>query len=626
MSLSKLRLFFRLLGTRSGSKSELAKLRRFGVIALVGALASEVLLVLQLYPAKWIIDGLTWGRPKSHLYLDCLMMLALCVIATRLNTAMERPRTAFFWKLWSILWSEGHRHQLRLSTDWHVRHSTGEKDSVLGKNIVRVEALVGNLLFTVAPAVFYTLFAGIAIWWLSWKYGLIACLTLLVYGCVLARNEKLLEPHRQRFRQQLREIECQSSELDRNWRTLKQFGIENLHCDSHRNATEQFCQDEQRRFAFFLKRMEYQNHVISVSQALLYGCIILAFSHGDSIGSILLATAWMGRIYSNLFSFAGFQRNLNEGLEALNELIALFQEVPSVAQPPRPTWPDIVRTGPQPAEIELWGVSFRYPQSDRDALQDIDLAIPASHCIALVGPSGSGKSTLASLLMREYDPTAGAVLVGGADLRDWDYDRYRREMISVVSQNVELFDGTVFDNIRVGRPDISRSEAEAAAHRAHALEFISCMPMGMDTKIGENGIRLSGGQRQRLAIARALVRQSPILILDEPTSALDAISQNYIQQTSGELIATRTATIIVIAHRFSTILQADFIAVLDQGTIRETGVHSELARHGGLYQRLKDLELRGLLAEPPAGSWEGAMERPDVVTGPDGDAILEPAV
>lgn len=191
---------------------------------------------------------------------------------------------------------------------------------------------------------------------------------------------------------------------------------------------------------------------------------------------------------------------------------------------------------------------------------------------------------------------------------------------------MELFDGTVFDNISMGRPGISRTDAEEAAYRAHALEFIKCLPMGLDTKIGENGIRLSGGQRQRLAIARALVRRSPILILDEPTSALDAISQDYIQQTTHGLIADRAATIIVIAHRFSTILQADFIAVLDQGVIQEVGVHAELAHHGGLYERLKNLELRGLLAEPGAGPAIAAAERPGIHAVADEDEILEEAV
>jgi ABC-type multidrug transport system fused ATPase/permease subunit len=602
MRLGRLKLFFRLLGAQPGSGPDLAKLRRFGTVALVGALISEVILVVQFYPVKWIVDGLTQSRPRGHLYGDCLLMLALALIGTRLNTAMEKPRTAFFWKFWSILWNQGHRHQLRLSTDWHICHSTGEKDSVLGKNIVRVEGLVGNLLFTVAPAIFHTLFTGIGIWWLGWRYGLIASVTLVIYSWVLAKNEALLEPHRREFRQQLKAIECQSAELDRNWRTLKLFGVERELCDAHQDGTEKFCKDEQWRFAFFLKRMEYQNHILSLSQAVLYGSIILSFNRGGSIGSILVATAWMGRIYSNLFNFAGFQRNLNEGLEALNELIGLFQEVPSVGQCAQPVWPEAAKTTrPETVHIEFRNVSFQYPRSDREAVREVNLIIPPNHCVALVGPSGSGKSTLASLLTREFDPTSGAILVGGTDLREWDYDRYRREMISVVPQNIELFDGTIFENIRIGRPGITRREAEEAAMQAHALEFINCLPGGMDARIGENGVRLSGGQRQRLAIARALVRQAPILVLDEPTSALDALSQDYIQQTTRDLIAQRAATVIVIAHRFSTILQADFIAVLDRGMIRELGMHEELCEHGGLYQRLKELEMRGLFKPPHAG-------------------------
>jgi subfamily B ATP-binding cassette protein MsbA len=207
--------------------------------------------------------------------------------------------------------------------------------------------------------------------------------------------------------------------------------------------------------------------------------------------------------------------------------------------------------------------------------------------VALVGASGSGKTTLSNLLLRFYDPTRGAIRIGGVDIRDVT-TRDLRSQMAVVTQEIILFNDTVSRNIELGRPGATQEEIIAAAQHANAHDFIMESPKGYDSMIGEKGVMFSGGQRQRLAIARAVLRNAPILILDEATSALDTESERAVQDALDGLMKARTT--ICIAHRLSTILHADLIVVLDQGRIMETGTHAELVRRGGVYQKLYELQ------------------------------------
>jgi subfamily B ATP-binding cassette protein MsbA len=263
--------------------------------------------------------------------------------------------------------------------------------------------------------------------------------------------------------------------------------------------------------------------------------------------------------------------------ERVFELLAMTNSVPEPAEPKM--------FHADKAEIEFQNVDFNY--GDKPVLRNINLTVKPGQLVALVGSSGSGKTTMANLLLRFYDPVHGTIKIGGVDLRDVSTRDLRHQMAVVAQENI-LFNDSIRRNIELGRLGATNDEIVTAARHAHAYDFILQKPEGFDTVIGEKGVSLSGGQRQRIAIARAVLRNAPILVLDEATSALDTESERAVQTALDELMQGRTT--FCIAHRLSTILHADLIVVMDHGRIVETGRHEELVARGGVYQKLYDLQ------------------------------------
>jgi subfamily B ATP-binding cassette protein MsbA len=282
-------------------------------------------------------------------------------------------------------------------------------------------------------------------------------------------------------------------------------------------------------------------------------------------------------------TFTGLYSQLQEALGASRRIFELLDEAPEAHEPATAT-----EVEDRVGSLRFDGVSFRYPGRDVDVVADVDLAVAPGEVVALVGPSGAGKSTLTQLIARFHDPTQGAVMVDGVDVREQDLDELRRQM-AAVPQEVLLFSGSIAENLRVAKPDASDDELAQAAATANAHEFITAFPDGYDTVVGERGIQLSGGQRQRVAIARAVLADPRILILDEATSSLDAEAEALVQRALERLMAGRTT--VVIAHRLSTVRAADRLVVLVDGRIVEEGTHQELVAVGGVYAQLSARQL-----------------------------------
>ncbi|MGH7977460.1 MAG: ABC transporter ATP-binding protein, partial [Limisphaerales bacterium] len=314
---------------------------------------------------------------------------------------------------------------------------------------------------------------------------------------------------------------------------------------------------------------------------LLAYLIYLSPSHPSSTDFIQLVGS-IFVMYQPMKNLTRLQNQLVQARAASERVFALLATQNAV---PEPAQPRLLRA--DNADIQFDRVNFSY--GEKIALREINLQIKSGQLVALVGASGSGKTTLSNLLLRFYDPQRGAIRIGGADIREFA-TRDLRNQIAVVTQETILFNEMIRKNIELGRPGATNEEIIAAAKHAHAHQFILEKPGGYETVIGEKGVTLSGGQRQRIAIARAVLRNAPILVLDEATNALDTESERAVQTALDELMKGRTT--LCIAHRLSTILHADLIVVLDQGRIVETGRHDVLVQRGGVYQKLYELQFR----------------------------------
>ncbi len=326
-------------------------------------------------------------------------------------------------------------------------------------------------------------------------------------------------------------------------------------------------------------------HMVTITAlaVLVYIASVKSSQNELTVGQFISFFGAMAMLIAPVKRLTSLNEQLQRGLAAADSVFALMDEKPE-SNPKQPV------TLPTVGEVAFKNLTFRYHEQDDPALKGINLTVHHNETIALVGTSGSGKSTLVNLLPLFYAPTSGSIEIDGTNIRDISLQELRQH-IALVSQDVVLFNDTVAANIAYGAlADATPEKIRDAASHAHALEFIEQLPNGFDTMIGDKGTRLSGGQRQRLAIARALLKNAPILILDEATSALDSHAERYIQEALDELVKDRTT--LMIAHRLSTIAHADRILVLENGEIIEEGDHATLYAQGGKYTHLYDTQFQ----------------------------------
>ncbi|MFI5202710.1 MAG: ABC transporter ATP-binding protein, partial [Candidatus Kapaibacterium sp.] len=368
-------------------------------------------------------------------------------------------------------------------------------------------------------------------------------------------------------------------------KVVKSFGMERYEVRRFKKETEQHYHGSRR-----LARIRLIGSPINEMLAALGFIGILWFGTSEVFAHAMLGSeliyflAVLISLMQPIKSLSELNGRLYEGSAAAENLFAILDAEPSV----KPGHEKASRIINQPIVFD--DVSFHYKSVTENAVDRLDLEIYPNEVLALVGPSGAGKTTLVDLLVRFYDPTSGRILLGGHDIRDYDFESLR-SLFGIVTQDTLLFHDTILNNIAYGNRDASTEMVYEAAKAANAHNFILQMPDGYDTIAGDRGVRLSGGQRQRIAIARALLKDPPILIFDEATSALDTESEMLVQEAIQNLLHHRTA--VVIAHRLSTIQQADRIAVMDKGRIVEMGSHEELlSQKNGLYHRLYTIQSR----------------------------------
>jgi ABC-type multidrug transport system fused ATPase/permease subunit len=303
----------------------------------------------------------------------------------------------------------------------------------------------------------------------------------------------------------------------------------------------------------------------------------MAFAGRISVADLFVFIVYLGHIYQPFLQLASINDILQKAAASTTRVFELLAIEPGIVDRPGAAAPESIEW-----RISFDRVNFAY-DTGIPVLKQISFDVAPGHVVAIVGPTGAGKTTISNLVPRFYDVDSGAIRIGDHDIRDLQLDFLRRNVASVL-QDVFLFHGTVRENIVFGKPEATQEEMEAAAEAANADEFIRHLPGGYDAVIGERGVRLSGGQKQRLSIARAILKDAPILILDEATSSVDAETESLIQEAIQNLTHNRTT--VVIAHRLSTVRNADRIVVLDAGSIRETGTHNELMDAEGLYARM----------------------------------------
>jgi subfamily B ATP-binding cassette protein MsbA len=572
----------------------------FGILAAIGdGLAN----LLDPVPLKIVLDNVLRSKAPtgwpdtlvlSLVGPDKLAIIRLAAIAV-LAIALFGALCTYAEKLLTTRVGQWVMHDLRqtlyfhiqrLSLAYHDQQSTGDLLSTVTSDIDSIQTFISsNLLDALIDVV--TLAGMVAVmFYVNWRFTLIALSVAPLLALVVFRYTRSIRRASREVRKKQGEMVSVIQEVLSSMRVVKAFAREDY--EVHRLEEESLENVEIALRARALKARLAP--LVEVIVAIGTGLVLwlgarMVLAGSLSAGSLVLFIWYLGKMYKpmqDLSKMTDAYSKAAVGYERIRGILDMDGEVKDL--------PGARRVSRLRGQIEFDHVTFGYDPK-LPTLEDINFRIEAGQLAAFVGPTGAGKTTIISLISRFYDPLSGAVKIDGVDVRRYQ-QRSLREHISVVLQETVLFHGSIWHNIAYGKPNASRAEILKAAQQANANEFIEKMPNGYDTLVGERGVTLSGGQRQRIAIARAVIRNTPILILDEPSSGLDAESERLVFEALDRLMKGKTS--IVIAHRLSTIRSADVIFVVQDGKLVETGKHEELAAAGGLYAELYEIQFGAL--------------------------------
>ncbi len=477
-----------------------------------------------------------------------------------------------------------YKHIQTLSLGYFHKRKTGSITSIVMNDVEQLQvafAVVFQRLF-VEPINILTFVTLLFI--ISWKLALIAIVIIPLAGIAIISIGRSIRRKSRRTQAKIAEIMQILTETLSSIRIVKAFVNE-------KEEVKKFTGESQHYFKLLLKRarLDLISAPVTESFGVIIGVVLLWYGGMEVLSNQGVSAEDFIRFIVILFSILGPIKQMSNvnlriqvGAASAERIFELLDTPPEIVEKD-----DAIDLGEFKETIEFDHVHFEYNDGDELVLDELSFTINKGEVVAMVGPSGSGKTTIADLIPRFYDVSTGVIRIDGHDLRDATLASIRGQM-GIVTQEVILFNDTIRNNIAYAQPNVSDEAIRKSAEAANALEFIEQTLNGFDTLIGERGVNLSGGQKQRLAIARALLKNPPILILDEATSALDTESEKKVQKAIETLMKDRTA--LVIAHRLSTVQNADKIVVIEQGRVAETGTHSELYEKGGLYRRLYDIQ------------------------------------
>ena len=574
-------------------------------VTVILELAQSGLALLDPWPLKVLVDNGLSGKPLPD-WLGRLVLvpfarpriaiivaavaagLLLRLIAGVLDIGIQYVKTRINTGMNLRFAADLFNHLLRLSFKYHDQTTVGD-------SIYRVNSdtgFVSTMIWSNFRHVLTALVAFIGMLWivvrLDWQVALLALgvvplqyISVGLYGRLFnekAKRIKSMESSAQSFMQEA--LCC--------LRVVKAFGQEDR---EHERAVDQRWRAVRARIHLDLQESMFSFALRFLSRidrsAVLLLCAYHVFQGRLTIGGLLVIMTYVGQLQDPIDAIGDVLTDMQNSLVSAERVFEVLDVEPEIKD--RPGAISLKRVN---GTVSFEDVSFGY-DSSRRVVHRINFNAHAGEVVALVGPTGAGKTTIASLLMRFYDPDSGRVLLDGKDLRDLSVQTLRDNVALVLQESV-LFSGSIRDNIAYGRPDASQEEIIAASRSANAHDFISDLPDGYESQVGERGVRLSGGERQRIAVARAFLKNAPVLVLDEPTSSLDSRTEAVILDVLDHLMAGRTT--FIIAHRLSTIRYADQILVLENGQLVESGVHDELLLGKGLYSQLHRIQ-NGALRE-----------------------------